>query len=103
MAGWAFVGVGIGIKGIPTIRAFPTGHFFTSLESLNLSQSTSGGLTPNSFVVSLLKMVTYSLYAALFHRPAPFEHLDVLNIDVKSRFLRGPLNVRRLFLMGLVY
>jgi hypothetical protein len=33
MAGWALVGVGIGLKGIPTIRAFPTGHFGTSFVS----------------------------------------------------------------------
>jgi hypothetical protein len=31
MAGWTLVGVGICIKGIPTIGAFPAGHFLFSL------------------------------------------------------------------------
>ena len=48
-------------------------------------------LAPNSFVVSLLKMLTYCMYAALLRRLTPrfVEHPNLLRSDVKSRIHAG--------------
>ena len=37
------------------------------------------------------------VYAPLSNRFAPFEHLNILRSDAKSRFLRGALNPNPLF------
>ena len=46
-------------------------------------------LTPNSCVVSLLKMLTYSTYAALLRRLTLVEHVNFLELEAKSRRMAG--------------
>jgi hypothetical protein len=59
-------------------------------------------LTPNSYVVSLLKMLTYYTYAALLRQLTPFEHLNVEYQGVKSRQLAGALGRDLLFLRSVL-
>ena len=51
-------------------------------------------LTPNSFVVSLLKMLTYSLCMLRFFVGSRLdEHLNLRRSDAKSRGVAGLLDV----------
>jgi len=43
-------------------------------------------LTPKGFVVSLLKMLTYCLYAALLRLLTLAEHFNLRRSEAKSRF-----------------